>query len=57
MCTVQIENHEPIIIRAAARAERERGRRTLGADLTQALADLTGDLFAQLPSVAAAHTP
>jgi len=57
VCTVQIEGHEPIIIRAAARADRARGRRTLAADLTQALADLTGDLFAQLPSVAAAGTP
>jgi len=57
VCTVQIEDHEPIIIRAAARADRERGRRTLAAHLTEALADLTGDLFAQLPSVAAAHTP
>ncbi len=57
VCTVQIEDHEPIIIRAAARADRDRGRRTLGADLTEALADLTGDPFAQLPSVAAAGTP
>ncbi len=57
VCTVQIEDHEPIIIRAAARADRDRGRRTLAADLTEALADLTGDLFAQLPSVAAAGTP
>ncbi len=57
VCTVQIEDHEPIIIRAAARADRERGRRTLAAHLTQDLADLTGDLFAQLPSVAAAGTP
>ncbi len=57
VCTVQLENHEPVIIRAAARADRERGRRTLAADLTQALTDLTGDPFAQLPSIAAAHTP
>ncbi len=57
VCTVQIEDHEPITIRAAARADRDRGRRTLGADLTEALADLTGDPFAQLPSVAAAGTP
>ncbi len=56
VCTVHIEDHEPIIIRAAARANRERGRRTLAADLTQALTDLTGDPFAQLPSVAAAGT-
>lgn len=57
VCTVQIEDHEPIIIRAAARADRERGRRTLAAHLTQDLTDLTGDLFAQLPSVAATGTP
>ena len=57
VCTVQIEDHEPIIIRAAARADRDRGRRTLAADLTEALADLTGDPFAQLPSGAAAGTP
>ena len=55
MCTVQIEDREPVIIRAAARADRVRGRRTLAVDLTQALTDLTGDLFAQLPS--AAGTP
>ena len=57
VCTVRLEDHEPIIIRAAARADRDRGRRTLAADLTQALTDLTGDPFAQLPSIAAAPTP
>ena len=57
VCTVEIEDHEPITIRAAARADRERGRRTLAAHLTEDLTDLTGDLFAQLPSVAAAGTP
>ncbi len=57
VCTVQIEDHEPIIIRAAARADRDRGRRALAAHLTEDLTDLTGDPFAQLPSIAAARTP
>ena len=57
VCTVQIEDHEPITIRAAARADRDRGRRALAAHLTEDLTDLTGDLFAQLPSVAAGRTP
>jgi len=56
VCTVHIEDHEPIVIRAAARTDRDRGRRVLAAHLTQALTDLTGDPFAQLPSVAAAGT-
>ena len=57
VCTVHIEDHEPIIIRAAARADRDRGRRALAAHLTEDLTDLTGDPFAQLPSIAAARTP
>ncbi len=46
VCTVHIEDHEPIVIRAAARTDRDRGRRVLAAHLTQALTDLTGDPFA-----------
>ena len=57
VCTVHIEDHEPIFIRDVPSPDRERGRRALAAHLTQDLADLTGDLFAQLPSVAAAGTP
>jgi len=57
VCTVQLEGHEPILIRDVPSPDRERGRRGLVAHLTQALTDLTGDLFAQLPSIAAAHTP
>ena len=57
VCTVQLEGHEPIFIRDVPSPDRARGRRGLAAHLTQDLADLTGDLFAQLPSAAAAHTP
>ncbi len=57
VCTVQIEDHDPISIRDVPSPDRDRGRRGLAADLTHALTDLTGDPFAQLPSIAAAHTP
>ncbi len=57
VCTVQIENHEPIIIRDVSSPDRDRGRRGLAAHLTQALTDLTGDPFAQLPSIAAWGRP
>ncbi len=50
VCTVQLEHHDPIIIRDIISADPEQGRRALAAHLTQALTDLTGDPFAQLPS-------
>jgi len=56
VCTVQIEGHEPISIRDVPSPDRDRGRRALAAHLTQDLTDLTGDPFAQLPSIAASGT-
>lgn len=49
-CTVQLEHHDPIIIRDITSADFEHGRRALAAHLTQGLTDLTGDPFAQLLS-------
>jgi hypothetical protein len=56
VCTVHLDDHDPIIIRDIADANVERGRRGLAAHLTQTLTDLTGDPFAMLPSAAISET-
>ncbi len=56
VCTVQLADRDPIIIRDIAVADPEQGRRALAAHLTQTLTDLTGDPFAMLPSTAIGET-
>ena len=56
VCTVQLADRDPIIIRDIAVADPEQGRRALAAHLTQTLTDLTGDPFAMLPSAAIGET-
>ncbi len=56
VCTVQLADRDPIIIRDIAVADPEQGRRALAAHLTQTLTDLTGNPFAMLPSAAIGET-
>jgi hypothetical protein len=56
VCTVQMDNREPIVIRDIPALDVEDARRGLAVHLTQALTDLTGNPFAVLPSLALGDT-
>jgi hypothetical protein len=56
VCTVALDNREPIVIRDIPVRDVEQGRRGLAAHLTHALTDLTGNPCAVLPSLALGDT-